>query len=495
MMFVSSGSSALWQTLGEGKAHRVYGKRHNGSTKPDEEGTSLKARDEEEDGDDDDEGEEDEMVLRRRKRKRGDGLDRFVWSNGRECRDVPDGTRDVLQRDIQFALGELAGDESGRRGNILFSDAQKSRVKSCTKLVRVESGFFEKIDERDGEIKRYSREEDGDADALKFAIRERNYDWIPFYSTSNDVETKRKRSSARPKALAVEIKPKCGFTTRQDGKLRYDVKTNRDNGKTSEYDPRKFFEHCEIWSLADGVDHEKLKKQLVQELEHMIETPRNTFRVREAKSGEVLWDATKGGSNAKQRFSNVVSEAFAGRVSLKEFLELLVSALQQDGVLKRLIRAQKYGRMANAYDYFGPDEEDIAMRRLAPASIRQAYNTVVESYNTATNNKGIAIASKQKELKDAIKICQDAILSAIAKDASIIIAVRLIPGGVGCRQPPPPLRKQPLQKYDAYDRSMDVPRGSGQMKDSAPIFAVSVNLCDVGLKSVRKIPVWAELDS
>ena len=117
----------------------------------------------------------------------------------------------------------------------------------------------------------------------------------------------------------------------------------------------------------------------------MIETPRNTFRVREAKSGEVLWDATKGGSNAKQRFSNVVSEAFAGRVSLKEFLELLVSALQQDGVLKRLIRAQKYGRMANAYDYFGPDEEDIAMRRLAPASIRQAYNTVVESYNTATN--------------------------------------------------------------------------------------------------------------
>ena len=490
MMFLSSGSSALWQTLGEGKAHRVYGKRRSKHT----EGTTLSARDEEEDGDD--EEEEDEMVLRRRKRKRGDGgdgLDRFVWSNGRECRDG-DGTRDVLQRDIQFALGELAGDESGRRGNILFNDAQKLRVKSCTKLVRVESGFFEKIDEKDEEIKRYSREEDGDADALKFAIRERNYGWIPFYSTSNDVETKRKRPSARPKALAVEIKPKCGFTTRQDGKLRYDVKTNRDNGKTSEYDPRKFFEHCEIWSLADGVDREKLKKQLVQELEHMIETPRNTFRVREAKSGEVLWDATKGGSNAKQRFSNVVSEAFAGRVSLKEFLELLVSTLQQDGVLKRLIRAQKYGRMANAYDYFGPDEE-IAMRRLAPASIRQAYNTVVESYNTATNNKGIAIAKKQNELKDAIKICQDAILSAIAKDASIIIAVRLIPGGVGCRQPPPPLRKQPLQKYDAYDRSMDVPRGSGQMKDTAPIFAVSVNLCDVGLKSVRKIPVWAELDS
>ena len=61
------------------------------------------------------------------------------------------------------------------------------------------------------------------------------------------------------------------------------MKTNRDNGKTSEYDPRKFFEHCEIWSLADGVDREKLKKQLVQELEHMIETPRNTFRVGERR--------------------------------------------------------------------------------------------------------------------------------------------------------------------------------------------------------------------
>ena len=96
MMFLSSGSSALWQTLGEGKAHRVYGKRRSKHT----EGTTLSARDEEEDGDD--EEEEDEMVLRRRTRKRGDGgdgLDRFVWSNGRECRDV-DGTRDVLQRDI-----------------------------------------------------------------------------------------------------------------------------------------------------------------------------------------------------------------------------------------------------------------------------------------------------------------------------------------------------------------------------------------------------------
>ena len=53
------------------------------------------------------------------------------------------------------------------------------------------------------------------------------------------------------------------------------MKTNRDNGKTSEYDHAKIFrKHCEIWSLADGVDREKLKKQLVQELEHMIETPR-----------------------------------------------------------------------------------------------------------------------------------------------------------------------------------------------------------------------------
>ena len=105
--------------------------------------------------------------------------------------------------------------------------------------------------------------------------------------------------------MAIEIKPKCGFTFREDGKLRYDVKTNAEDGKRgkrSAYDPRKFFEHCEIWSFADGVDYEALKKQLVRELEHMIETPRNTFRVREAKTGEVLWDATKGGSNAKPRF-------------------------------------------------------------------------------------------------------------------------------------------------------------------------------------------------
>ena len=59
------------------------------------------------------------------------------------------------------------------------------------------------------------------------------------------------------------------------------MKTNAEDGKRwkkSAYDPRKFFEHCEIWSFADGVDYEALKKQLVRELEHMIETPRNTFR-------------------------------------------------------------------------------------------------------------------------------------------------------------------------------------------------------------------------
>jgi hypothetical protein len=255
------------------------------------------------------------------------------------------------------------------------------------------------------------------------------------------------------------------------------------------------------------VDYEALKKQLVRELEHMIETPRNTFRVREAKTGEVLWDATKGGSNAKPRFSNVVSEAFAGKVSLKEFLELIVTSIQQDGALKRLIRAQKYGRMANVYDYFGPDEEEIAMRRLAPTSIRRAHDAVLESYKNDTDDTTTTI-TKQKQLKEAFEICQDAILSAIAKDASIILAVRLIPGGGIHRRlspPPPPRRKsassssldiaQEQKKYDAYDRSMDIPRGSGEMKDGAPRFAVSVNICDVGLKSAWKIPQWAELDS
>jgi hypothetical protein len=279
-------------------------------------------------------------------------------------------------------------------------------------------------------------------------------------------------------------------------------------GKKSAYDPRKFFEHCEIWSFADGGDYEALKKQLVRELEHMIETPRNTFRVREAKTGEVLWDATKGGSNAKRRFANVVSEAFAGKVSLKELLELIVTAIQQDGALKRLIRAQKYGRMANAYDYFGPDEEESAMRRLAPTSIRRAHDAVLESYKNDTDDTTTTI-TKQKQLKEAFEICQDAILSAtrqrtrpsyspsvssraaVSIDAFLLLLLLVEKSASSSSLD----IAQEQKKYDAYDRSMDIPRGSGEMKDGAPRFAVSVNICDVGLKSARKIPQWAELDS
>ena len=61
-------------------------------------------------------------------------------------------------------------------------------------------------------------------------------------------------------------------------------------------------------------------------------------------------------------------------------------------MLKRIIRAQKYGRMANAYDYFGPDEEEIAMMVSAGEHLSGVQYCRRKSYNTATNNKGIAIA-------------------------------------------------------------------------------------------------------
>jgi hypothetical protein len=510
-----------WRVLGEGNAHRIYAKKKKTTEILDE----WKTVEEEE--------EEDAFVLRRRrrenaKRKRDDDeeedtgcgvcrrdFDRFVWSNGRDRRrrradgdeDDDDDDAILLERDVRFQLGELetpppssssstiktkTKTTTGISGNLLFSDAQRKRVRWNTELVHIESGFFERIDRREKEARDDNKEEEEEAAAAAgkvLAIRERNYNWIPFYATTS----KRKRSSTVARALSIEIKPKCGFTFREDGKLRYDVKTNAGGGgKKSKYDPRKFFEHCEIWSFADGVDYEELKKQLVRELEHMIETPRNTFRVREAKTGRVLWDATKGGSDAKRRFANVVSEAFAGKISLKEFLELIVSALQQDGTLKRLIRAQKYGRLANAYDYYGPDEEEMAMRRLAPKSILRAHAAVLESYENDDDNID---TTKRKQLKDAFEICQDAVISAIAKDASIILAVRLIPGGIHRRVPDPPPRRSGRQKYDAYDRAIDVARGEGERKDSAPRFAVSVNICDVGLKPAMKIPRWAELDS
>ena len=101
-----------------------------------------------------------------------------------------------------------------------------------------------------------------------------------------------------------------------------------------------------------------------------------------------------------------------------------------------------------------------------------------------------------KETRDLIEGgMRQQVSVAIEDAASIILAVRLIPGGIHRRVPDPPPRRSGRQKYDAYDRAIDVARGEGERKDSAPRFAVSVNICDVGLKSAMKIPRWAELDS
>ena len=107
-------------------------------------------------------------------------------------------------------------------GNILFSEQQRLRVKWNTSLVRAESGFFERIDAREKEEKltlmRSDDEEEevssGEEKAPRFAIRERDYDWIPFYFARRRTSTttsKRKRSlnvGRTIHALAIEIKPK-----------------------------------------------------------------------------------------------------------------------------------------------------------------------------------------------------------------------------------------------------------------------------------------------
>ena len=137
----------LWTIVGEGNAHRMYGKKRMIRS-----GETVTNENEEEE-------EEERFLLRRRKRGKQEdsctsplsslssSFDRFVWSNGRE-RDADD-ERSVLQRDVRFALGQLCAGCAGgtiqttkEAGNILFSEQQRLRVKWNTSLVRAESGVF-----------------------------------------------------------------------------------------------------------------------------------------------------------------------------------------------------------------------------------------------------------------------------------------------------------------------------------------------------------------
>ena len=111
----------LWTIVGEGNAHRMYGKKRMMIRS----GETVTNENEEEE-------EEERFLLRRRKRRKREedscttflsslssSFDRFVWSNGRE-RDADD-EKSVLQRDVRFALGQLcagcAGDDSDDEGS------------------------------------------------------------------------------------------------------------------------------------------------------------------------------------------------------------------------------------------------------------------------------------------------------------------------------------------------------------------------------------------
>ena len=131
----------LWTIVGEGNAHRMYGKKRMMNRS----GETVTNENEEEE-------EEERFLLRRRKRRKREedscttflsslssSFDRFVWSNGRE-RDADD-EKSVLQRDVRFALGQLCAGCAGgtiqttkEAGNILFSEQQRLRVKWNTSL-------------------------------------------------------------------------------------------------------------------------------------------------------------------------------------------------------------------------------------------------------------------------------------------------------------------------------------------------------------------------
>ena len=558
--------STKWRLLGFGRKHSVYSST-NCSGNDDDYGDTVRASDDGRKRSREDDRDDCNFCLRRKRAIENYAndcdLDSILWGmnesngNGKHGRFRKDlvvfdggdetwGPREfgAYARDVKFVKEHFA--------ECLFTKRQKKRAME-SEVVEVDEGFFEAIDLRlDNSrkrrvmnvvgTKRGKKDDDDDKDDDKddkdkddkddddddvcakddgvvgrrrcFAIRERNCDRILFAS---DNKKKKKKSNEQIKkikinveenddegieSLSIEIKPKCGFSLREDGKLRFETKTNKEG--LSKYDPRKFFEHCEVWSFADGVDHDALRAQLVSEVEHLIEFPMKHFRCRDS-NGTVVWDSTialeegKGNNNKLKRFANIVTDTFKGKVSTAEFLELIVSAIQEDGILKRIIRTQKFGRLGLSYDYFGPEEEESMLERLKPANVMKAYDSFLASSSSATEKK---LPITKQTLAESIEICKDAVISAVAKDLSLIVTARLIkPSDDYLAKSSSRKNKhrfftseEPTNTY-AFDFIKELKRGSGERRDSQPKFAVSVNACDVGLKSCSNIPKWCALDS
>ncbi|KAL5713009.1 inositol-pentakisphosphate 2-kinase [Ranunculus cassubicifolius] len=253
--------------------------------------------------------------------------------------------------------------------------------------------------------------------------------------------------------ISVELKPKCGFLPsskliNEQTHVKKSVPRFRmhqylklrqgEISQLSEYNPLDLFSGC----------REKTNKAL----NALYRNPQNNFRV--FMNGSFI--NFKGGESLESQLEGVISADDGER--LPNFLNLISETILKSGVLNRLLEAQKL------------DSLDIE------GAIHAYYNIVSQPCKVCRDLKKSEFSQRCESLhslslEESLKIVRDYLISATAKDCSLMISFK--PGVSG---------------------DLECSFGSVQLESTKQRFEYKAYFIDLDMKPLKKMGHYYELD-
>ncbi|CAL5014368.1 unnamed protein product [Urochloa decumbens] len=218
--------------------------------------------------------------------------------------------------------------------------------------------------------------------------------------------------------IAVEIKAKCGFLPSSEYiskensikkqvtryKMHQHLKFHQGEiSKTSEYDPLDLFSGS--------------KERICIAIKSFFSTPQNNFRI--FVNGSLVFGGMGGGAdnvNPAETDKCLEDLSKVSGLELPDFIELLSEAIFKSGVLGNLLTTQKL------------DDHDIE------GAIHLYYNIISQPCSVCKNITDAELLRKYTllhslPLDKSLKIVRDFLVSATAKDCSLMISFRPRQGG------------------------------------------------------------------
>ncbi|XP_042425455.1 inositol-pentakisphosphate 2-kinase IPK1-like [Zingiber officinale] len=263
-------------------------------------------------------------------------------------------------------------------------------------------------------------------------------------------------------SIAVEIKPKCGFLPSSE----YITEANAIKKNATRFKMHQFLKHHrgEILQIS-GYNPLDLfsgsRDRILQAIVALFESPQNNFRI--FFDGSLVFGGLGGGlDNTTEQFNNS-KEAIANLIAssglqLASFFELVAETGFRSGIFDRLLATQKL------------DVLDIE------GAIHLYYNIISQPCPICKNLSNMKVLHKYSSLhslplEKSMKIVREYLISATAKDCSLMISFR--PSELGCT----------TSNYDSVF-----------LRSSNQTYAYKAFFIDLDLKPLDKMFHYYELD-